>query len=220
MELLLEEEVGESSSPPRPYGFPSPHDIRNDIYYKLMEDGNEDAVSNPDFKRQLDAHFNRLPYSYLLDVNVDKAEDVVLHQKILAKARDPGKRPVFHCRFMQLEDLNLEVKGNAEDSEDKRLLTEASSTRQNFVQNPVHEIIFSTVDRPKLLSQLSALLSDVGLNIREAHVFSTIDGYSLDVFVVDGWPDEGTDGLDKVLEQAIVRSEVLVDYIFFSCCIL
>lgn len=37
---------------------------------------------------------------------------------------------------------------------------------------------------------MSALLADVGLNIREAHVFSTTDGYSLDVFVVDGWPSE------------------------------
>lgn len=37
---------------------------------------------------------------------------------------------------------------------------------------------------------MSALLADVGLNIREAHVFSTSDGYSLDVFVVDGWPSE------------------------------
>ena len=38
--------------------------------------------------------------------------------------------------------------------------------------------------------QLSAVLADVGLNIREAHVFSTSDGFSLDVFVVDGWPSE------------------------------
>ena len=38
--------------------------------------------------------------------------------------------------------------------------------------------------------QLSALLSAVGLNIREAHVFSTADGFSLDVFVVDGWDTE------------------------------
>jgi hypothetical protein len=38
--------------------------------------------------------------------------------------------------------------------------------------------------------QLSSLLADIGLNIREAHVFSTDDGYSLDVFVVDGWPTE------------------------------
>jgi len=41
-----------------------------------------------------------------------------------------------------------------------------------------------------LLLKLSALLSDLNLNIREAHVFSTIDGFCLDVFVVDGWPME------------------------------
>jgi hypothetical protein len=34
------------------------------------------------------------------------------------------------------------------------------------------------------------LLSEVGLNIREAHVFSTTDGFCLDVFVVDGWETE------------------------------
>ena len=33
-------------------------------------------------------------------------------------------------------------------------------------------------------------MSEVGLNIREAHVFSTTDGFCLDVFVVDGWPTE------------------------------
>ena len=41
-----------------------------------------------------------------------------------------------------------------------------------------------------LFVQLSSLVADIGLNIREAHVFSTVDGYSLDVFVVDGWPTE------------------------------
>ncbi|GFZ09404.1 ACT-like protein tyrosine kinase family protein [Actinidia rufa] len=54
----------------------------------------------------------------------------------------------------------------------------------------MHEITFSTVDKPKLLSQLTSLLSEIGLNIEEAHAFSTVDGFSLDVFVVDGWPHE------------------------------
>lgn len=35
--------------------------------------------------------------------------------------------------------------------------------------------------------QLTCLMSEIGLNIQEAHAFCTIDGYSLDVFVVDGW---------------------------------
>ena len=37
------------------------------------------------------------------------------------------------------------------------------------------------------MMQLTALLAELGLNIQEAHVFSTTDGFSLDVFVVDGW---------------------------------
>lgn len=41
-----------------------------------------------------------------------------------------------------------------------------------------------------VLHQLTSLLSDIGLNIQEAHAFSTTDGYSLDVFVVDGWEYE------------------------------
>jgi UTP:GlnB (protein PII) uridylyltransferase len=39
-------------------------------------------------------------------------------------------------------------------------------------------------------SQLTSLLGELGLNIQEAHAFSTNDGYSLDVFVVVGWHDE------------------------------
>lgn len=35
-----------------------------------------------------------------------------------------------------------------------------------------------------------ALQGDLGLNIREAHVFNTTDGFALDVFVVDGWNAE------------------------------
>nr|XP_029118309.1 serine/threonine-protein kinase STY17 isoform X2 [Elaeis guineensis] len=106
----------------------------------------------------------------------------------------------------KLEDLNLNVRKNAEDMEE-RYPMEALSARQNVEHVPIYEIIFSSIDKPKLLSQLSALLSDVGLNIREAHVFSTTDGYSLDVFVVDGWPMEATDSLLKELKKAVARNE-------------
>lgn len=41
-----------------------------------------------------------------------------------------------------------------------------------------------------LIVQLTSLLGEIGLNIQEAHAFSTVDGFSLDVFVVDGWPYE------------------------------
>ncbi|KAF8377155.1 hypothetical protein HHK36_030528 [Tetracentron sinense] len=239
MELI--EGVGESSSPSRSFGSFSGYDIRNDIYNRLVESGNEEAVCNPEFRQLLDAHFDRLPTSYRLDVNMERVEDVLLHQNILAQAKESDRRPVFHVRFMEniqtradgnddlhqsigvistsgpccnadheavvqshnrnrdneidfepcsrLEDLNLDVRKNSEDIERKYVM-ENFSGRQEVSYVPIHEIIFSTIDKPKLLSQLSAILSDIELNIREAHVFSTTDGYSLDVFVVDGWPTE------------------------------
>ncbi|OVA20361.1 Protein kinase domain [Macleaya cordata] len=262
MELI--EGVGESSTPLRScFGGFGGYDIRIDVYNRLVESGNEEAVCNPEFRDQLDAHFNRLPARYGLDINMDRVEDVLLHQKLLALAKDPGRCPVFNVRFLEniltkadgngdihhptrvpstssaslnaepegtlpsinstsvsrnrdsgidfepcskLEDLNLDIRKNAEDTE-KRYVMENFSLRQEVSYAPVHEIIFSTLDKPKLLSQLSALLSDIGLNIREAHVFSTTDGYSLDVFVVDGWHVEDTDGLHEAVEKAVARSE-------------
>jgi hypothetical protein len=41
-----------------------------------------------------------------------------------------------------------------------------------------------------MLLQVQELVSCKIPNIREAHVFSTTDGFSLDVFVVDGWATE------------------------------
>ncbi|XP_072972628.1 serine/threonine-protein kinase STY8-like isoform X2 [Typha angustifolia] len=257
----LEEGVGESSSPARVYSGCGGHginDIKNQIYARLVENGNDEAVSNPDFREQLDAHFNRLPTSYALDVHIDKAEDVLLHQKILAESEDPGKRPVFHVRFIKyipirldgnndlqpslsscqnskglggdegdvplnarnrdcnidfepcskLEGLNLDMRNNAEKFDGRSYRTEALSARKDIKHVPIHELIFSTIDKPKLLSQLTAILSEIGLNIREAHVFSTVDGYCLDVFVVEGWHMEETEGLVEKLKEVAARKNV------------
>ncbi|WOL15548.1 serine/threonine-protein kinase STY46-like [Canna indica] len=201
------EEVGESSSPPRGAGGQGAYDIKNEIYERLLESENEEVRSNPYFKEQFDAHFSRLPPSYKLDLNVDRADDVLIHQKVLAEAKDPDKRPVFHVRFQKIEEQNVDTTKNSEDTEDESEFGDTLSARHEVTYAMVHEIIFSTIDKPKLLSQLSTLLSDIGLNIREAHVFSTTDGYSLDVFVVDGWYEEDTDGLHKEIEAAIYRNE-------------
>ncbi|XP_038705280.1 serine/threonine-protein kinase STY46-like isoform X2 [Tripterygium wilfordii] len=71
----------------------------------------------------------------------------------------------------------------------------------------MHEITISTNDKPKLLSQLTSLLSEIGLNIQEAHAFSTTDGFSLDVFVVDGWAFEETEQLRSVLIKELRKIE-------------
>ncbi|KAG0583370.1 hypothetical protein KC19_3G131200 [Ceratodon purpureus] len=95
-------------------------------------------------------------------------------------------------------DFNSKSAVHGEESDDSQ-----HSESANTLQLPMHEVTFSTIDKPKLLSQMSALLADVGLNIREAHVFSTTDGFSLDVFVVDGWPSEDTQNLRRALFSAL-----------------
>ncbi|KAH7278387.1 hypothetical protein KP509_38G038900 [Ceratopteris richardii] len=89
---------------------------------------------------------------------------------------------VYAPAFGKLDSLSIGSSGGVDD--------EMLSSRSRVAQYPIHEVTFSTVDKTKLLSQLSSILADVGLNIREAHVFSTSDGYSLDVFIVHGWEKE------------------------------
>lgn len=61
---------------------------------------------------------------------------------------------------------------------------EGSIDRRNRAET--YEVTIAAKSQPKLLGTLSTMLSDVGLNILEAHVFSTSDGFALDVFVVSG----------------------------------
>ncbi|KAJ3681494.1 hypothetical protein LUZ60_015983 [Juncus effusus] len=177
------------------------HEIQDEIYMRLVESGNQEAVSNPRLKEDLDEHFGRLPASYALDVHGDKAEDVLLHKNILAQSAIKENRPVLHVRFLK---YTRQAPDETESDDDTPLFNaHKSELPPNLMKDnetvPLHEIIFSSLDKPKILSQLSALLSELGLNIREAHVFSTLDGFCLDVFVVDGWPVEETDGVYRWL---------------------
>ncbi|PQQ07584.1 serine/threonine-protein kinase STY46-like isoform X1 [Prunus yedoensis var. nudiflora] len=122
----LTEGVGESSSPPRSFVSFGNYDVRNDVYNRLLESRNEDALTQPDFREQLDAHFNRLPASYGLDVNLDRVEDVLLHQKLLALAKDPEKRPVYHIRFM--ENTSTKTDDDDDDDNDGQQVTSIVST--------------------------------------------------------------------------------------------
>ncbi|GJS84495.1 serine/threonine-protein kinase STY46 [Tanacetum coccineum] len=212
-------------------------EVYNDVLNRLKDISN-DEVNQPGFDQQLLAHFNRLPTRYALDVNVERAEDVLMHKRLLHLAHDPANRPAFEVRLIQVSPTN---EGSSDD------LVYSSSSRQqqahsihpppafgsspnlealaleateaqvrngdsavNSYKNlprPMHEITFSTDDKPKLLSQLTALLAEVGLNIQEAHAFSTVDRYSLDVFVVDGWPYEETEQLRTALARELLKLE-------------
>ncbi|KAH7429647.1 hypothetical protein KP509_09G060400 [Ceratopteris richardii] len=100
-----------------------------------------------------------------------------------------------------LEALALEMMKPSQMEDEKD--SSGSNSVSKFSHQPMHEVTLSTSDKPKLLSELSSLLAEVGLNIREAHVFSTVDGFSLDVFVVDGWPTEEVEELQQALETAL-----------------
>ncbi|KAL2254915.1 UNVERIFIED_CONTAM: Serine/threonine-protein kinase STY46 [Sesamum indicum] len=250
-------------------------EVYNEVLRRLKEADHPEA-QEPAFDDQLWAHFNRLPARYAMDVNVERAEDVLTHKRLLHLARDPANRPAFEVRLVQKlrlvhchaadgelskeKDNTMKTvaailanipplgnigpfvapvpDGNSGDSVHSRSTRRGSihpppafgsspnlealalETSKSEVQEgdsavdagakfsrPMHEITFSTDDKPKLLSQLTSLLAEVGLNIQEAHAFSTVDGYSLDVFVVDGWPFEEVERLRNAVEKEVLKIE-------------
>ncbi|KAI4318569.1 hypothetical protein MLD38_032254 [Melastoma candidum] len=214
---------------------------------RRLKDSDIQEAHRRGFDDELWSHFNRLPARYALDVNVERAEDVLMHKRLLHLAHDPANRPAVEVRLVQvippseahlIDDSELsgqesETTGPTSSGQPGRhilpppafgsspnleaLAIEASKFPANDEDDsghansqyfrPMHEITFSSDDKPKLLSQLTALVADVGLNIQEAHAFSTADGYSLDVFVVDGWPYEETEHLKTTLEKALLKLE-------------
>ncbi|XP_039792398.1 serine/threonine-protein kinase STY46-like isoform X2 [Panicum virgatum] len=218
-------------------------EVYTEVLRRLHESGLPEARA-PGFDDELWNHFNRLPARYAMDVNVERAEDVLTHRRLLEQARDPAQRPAFAVRAVQVSPI---LDGNQTDADSNTAGEEVASRLLNRQQSihpppafgsstnlealalevsksqgqdqdstsdngrslyrPMHEITFSTIDRPKLLSELTSLLGELGLNIQEAHAFSTNDGYSLDVFVVVGWHDEETEDLVEAVQKEIGRIE-------------
>ncbi|CAN4083500.1 unnamed protein product [Withania somnifera] len=212
-------------------------EVFNQVLSRL-QDLNLEDVKLPGFEDQLWLHFNRLPVRYASDVNVERAEDVLMHKRLLDLAEDPENRPAFDVRLVQVQpmyngvsintvDVNPSVNeeipsihppptfGSApnlqalEIHDDKVHVNDGESdiNSTSRTTRPMHEITFSTIDKPKTLTQLTNIISEIGLNIEEAHVFSTTDGFSLDVFVVDGWPYEETELLKSEVEKEIMKSK-------------
>ncbi|WOL18901.1 serine/threonine-protein kinase STY46 [Canna indica] len=216
-------------------------DVYNEVLRRLR-DAERPEVQSPVFEDGLWSHFNRLPARYALDVNVERAEDVLMHKRLLELAQESSNRPVFAVRLVQVAPVLEGNQADISDSNNAPGTADAQSTSTYFKQSvhpppafgsspnlealaleastqqveeedsvantqqflrPMHEITFSTHDRPKLLSLLTSLLAELGLNIQEAHAFSTNDGYSLDVFVVDGWSYEETEKLRDLLQKEI-----------------
>ncbi|KAI9395496.1 hypothetical protein POPTR_005G246500v4 [Populus trichocarpa] len=210
-------------------------DVFNDVFDRLKESNHEEA-SRLGFEDELWAHFLRLPPRYAMDVNAERAEDVIMHKRLLQMAHNPATRPAIEVRLVQVPFQSGAHSSDSVDSElqlqyfdylgkhsihpppafgslsDSELLHKYQDKDITVITGPlcfrlVHEITISTIDQPKLLSQLTSLLSEIGLNIQEAHAFSTTDGYSLDVFVVDNMPLEDTERLRSMVFKEIPKIE-------------
>ncbi|KAM1318354.1 hypothetical protein ACFX14_003674 [Malus domestica] len=219
--------------------------VYNEVLRRLKDSKNDEAI-RPGFDDELWAHFNHLPTRYALDVNVERAEDVLMHKRLLHLAHDPAHRPAIEVRLVQVHsiaDMNAADTMNTDPGKDagqssnisnrqsihpppafgsspnlEAFALEANKSEDHDAEHAVHartqftwpithEITFSTDDKPKLLSQLTSLLAEIGLNIQEAHAFSTLDGYSLDVFVVDGWRYEETEKLKIAIQKEVIKIE-------------
>ncbi|XP_075079944.1 serine/threonine-protein kinase STY46-like [Nicotiana tabacum] len=161
-------------------------EVYNEVLRRFKQSNNVEA-QQPAFDDELWAHFSRLPTRFLQFLM--EAQQILFH--LALQTRELAEVSFLYLplvlrliwKHLLLKLTNLKFKMGM-----LLLLVE-------ICYGPCMKITFSTDDKPKLLSQLTSLLSEIGLNIQEAHVFSTVDGYSLDVFVVDGWPYEEVEQL-------------------------
>ncbi|KHN33825.1 Putative serine/threonine-protein kinase [Glycine soja] len=192
--------------------------VYNEVLCRLRELNVPEAMV-PGFEDELWAHFYRLPSRYALDMNVERAQDVLMHKRLLDIARAPTTAfgPAVEVRLVQKLIIFHPPPALGSSTNMELALGESQlqvRDRDNYLNfyahyaRPIHEITISTNDKPKLLSQLTSLLSETGLDIQEAHAFSTIDGYSLDVFVVGGWAVEETEKLKYELAKKVQRLQV------------
>ncbi|XP_024634910.2 serine/threonine-protein kinase STY46 [Medicago truncatula] len=183
-----------------------------EVYLKVLSrlrELNVPEIMAPGFEDDLWAHFYRLPTRYALDMNVERAQYVLMHKRLLHIARTPAAStgPAVEVRLVQVVCSASGVTCKSLHSNSQNKVSPQDSDIQGNMMRPMHEITISTNDKPKLLSQLTSLLSETGLDIQEAHAFSTLDGYSLDVFVVGGWAVEETEKLKHVLANKIQKLE-------------
>ncbi|XP_059287454.1 serine/threonine-protein kinase STY46-like isoform X2 [Lycium ferocissimum] len=217
-------------------------EVFQEVLRRLRELNNEEA-NQPGFEDELWAHFTKLPLRYALDVNIERAQDVVMHKSLLQMAHYQNPAPAVEVHLVQIHRITdgnpgdsvhstFSKRGGAQGTDHHGSMhpppafglspsTElALGANKLYIQDgnsavrgnpqlfwPSYEITISTLDKPKLLTRLTSLLSEIGLNIQEAHAFSTKDGYSLDVFVVDGWGNEETDQLRTALVKEISNME-------------
>eukprot|EP00201_Polytomella_parva_P019299 CAMPEP_0175057736 /NCGR_PEP_ID=MMETSP0052_2-20121109/11433_1 /TAXON_ID=51329 ORGANISM="Polytomella parva, Strain SAG 63-3" /NCGR_SAMPLE_ID=MMETSP0052_2 /ASSEMBLY_ACC=CAM_ASM_000194 /LENGTH=555 /DNA_ID=CAMNT_0016322989 /DNA_START=154 /DNA_END=1821 /DNA_ORIENTATION=+ len=198
---------------------------------QLAQRGDVD-INAPGFIQSIKEHFERLPTRYSLDVSIDGL-DVLSHKRLLDEARADPSTVSFSVRPVDIVIPKFYNSSCASPTTASRYSRKTSLSRPAFGSSPnlqalaleaterdgnddsgsnegehviFYEITIASVDQPKLLSRLSEALSDLGLNIREAHAFNTSDSFSLDVFVVDQWtPQAPEQSLEECLGERLLH---------------
>ncbi|GAU12232.1 hypothetical protein TSUD_01990 [Trifolium subterraneum] len=166
-------------------------EVYSEILSRLRE-LNVPEATLPYFEDELWVHFNTLPTRYALEMNVEKAQDVLMHKNLQNMARTIASRPAIEVRLVQVRSASGV---HARKSINSNLQKEINLQDSDFPSNMRHDY-------------LTTLLSEIGLNIQEAHAFSTVDGYSLDVFVVDGWTGQDTERLKHEVAKKMQKLEI------------
>ncbi|XP_048226899.1 serine/threonine-protein kinase STY46 isoform X2 [Ricinus communis] len=124
-------------------------DVYNEVLCRL-KDSNDEATKLPGFEDELWTHFHRLPTRYAMDVNAERAQDVLMHKRLLQLAHDPSTRPAIDVRLVQVCSIS---DGYCDDSvhsySPRRLKLQYSdhSTKQSLLPPPA----FGSLPQRKLV---------------------------------------------------------------------
>jgi len=206
-----------------------PRASKEQVALKVLERLKEtwpEIITNDALAMALKRHLMRLPRRYGLDIH--NLEDLRQHMQLLDAAQSNPVSVVCEARGIRLSSpalgdaskssmVDMDASNDVGSIGSRKLraptfgssfnlqhLDEGSndgSGRSNRI--PVYEIAFSGLNRPRMLSRVSTALFDIGLNISEAHVFCTEDGYALDVFVVQGWKPDDEQNLKRILQARL-----------------
>ncbi|RCV23247.1 hypothetical protein SETIT_4G283800v2 [Setaria italica] len=101
--------------------------VYHDVLRRLRDAGATEALA-PDFADRLWAHFHRFSVRYALDVNAERAEDVLVHMQLLDRAKRSENQPAFSLRVVQVPP---EVDASEPDS------SEPNSTEEGACATPI-----------------------------------------------------------------------------------
>ncbi|KAF0902158.1 hypothetical protein E2562_014408 [Oryza meyeriana var. granulata] len=131
--------------------------VYHDVLQLLRDAGAPEALA-PGFAEKLWTHFHRFNASYAMDVNVERAEDVLMHMKLLEKATHPENQPAFSVRIVQVP---LDVDASQADSQSNMTEDDHCATPKTPAEHP-EPIFGSTMTLKALVRQASSknLLDD------------------------------------------------------------